>query len=184
MGRVPLARLSILMLVILSSHFVADHLFCLTRIFSYQGIFFSKSRREEVVEVDEEPEYVLLPAPLITPNPSSLGPATGTTKTKLVLLSQADFMRGCPEASEQSHLFSLYNKLSEPERRCPNYQNCGGVVKIKKSDFVAIYVRKKTDSYHRFLFYRLIRALFGSQPLMPIPQLSVRTSSSIARSVT
>lgn len=85
------------------------------------GIFFSKTRREEVVEVDEDPEY-------------AVNKATGKT---MLVMSRGDFMRGCPEASEQSHLFSLYNKASEPSRKCGQ---CGTNIPITKADFLAIFV--------------------------------------------
>lgn len=104
------------------------------------GVFFSKTRREEVTEMIEEPEYAL-----VSPGPNAgttfSGPASSAgSKIKVTLLSQGDFMRGCPETSEQVHLFSLYNKLSEQSRKCPNWQTCGGDIKLQKSDFVAIYV--------------------------------------------
>ncbi|KAG8862328.1 hypothetical protein FRB96_001907 [Tulasnella sp. 330] len=105
----------------------------------HHGIFFSKSRREEVNEIDEEPEYAVVAVPTPTSGNPLTGSASSGTKAKLPILSQADFMRGCPEASEQSYLFSLYHKLSEPKRRCPNWQNCGGEVKTTKSEFLAIY---------------------------------------------
>lgn len=85
------------------------------------GIFFSKTRREEVVEVDEEPEYV---------QNAALG-------QKLPILTRGDWMRGCPEASEQTHLFSLYNKASEPSRKC---NACNTVIPISKADLLTIYV--------------------------------------------
>ncbi|KAG8955660.1 hypothetical protein FRC04_007651 [Tulasnella sp. 424] len=84
------------------------------------GIFFSKTRREEVVEVDEEPEYV---------QNAALG-------QKLPILTRGDWMRGCPEASEQTHLFSLYNKASEPSRKC---NACNTVIPISKADLLTIY---------------------------------------------
>lgn len=87
----------------------------------YLGIFFSKSRREEVVEVDEEPEYT-----------------QNATLGKLPILSRGDWMRGCPEASEQTHLFSLYNKASEPSRKC---NACSTLIPISKGDLLTIYVR-------------------------------------------
>ncbi|KIO34017.1 hypothetical protein M407DRAFT_17275 [Tulasnella calospora MUT 4182] len=85
-----------------------------------EGIFFSKSRREEVVEVDEELEYV---------QNAALG-------QKLPILTRGDWMRGCPEASEQTHLFSLYNKASEPSRKC---NACNTVIPISKADLLTIY---------------------------------------------
>ncbi|KAG9038360.1 hypothetical protein FRB95_001772 [Tulasnella sp. JGI-2019a] len=105
----------------------------------YAGIFFSKSRREEVTEIDEEPEYASVAVTVTTEGNFITGSASTTNIQKLPILSQADFMRGCPEASEQSYLFSLYNKLSEPSRKCPNWQNCGGEVKTAKSEFLTIY---------------------------------------------
>ncbi|KAI0775857.1 ubiquitin conjugating enzyme family protein [Trametes elegans] len=87
----------------------------------YAGIFFSKDRREEVIEVEEEPELVHVP---------------GVTD-KVPLMTQGQWMKGCPEGSEQSFLFSLYRELSEGECPCPH--GCGAKVTRKKSDFFALF---------------------------------------------
>ncbi|TFL06053.1 hypothetical protein BDV98DRAFT_499797 [Pterulicium gracile] len=86
----------------------------------YAGIFFSKSRREEVIEVEEEPELT-----------------TGQSGEPLRLMTQGQWMKGCPEGSEQSFLFSLYTQLSEGECRCPS--GCSFSVRRRKSDFFCFY---------------------------------------------
>ncbi|OCH94539.1 ubiquitin conjugating enzyme family protein [Obba rivulosa] len=87
----------------------------------YAGIFFSKDRREEVIEVEEEPQVVLVPEANI----------------EVPLMTQGQWMKGCPEGSEQSFLFSLYQELSEGECNCPN--GCGTSIKRKKSDFFSLF---------------------------------------------
>ncbi|KAG8983238.1 hypothetical protein FRB90_006206, partial [Tulasnella sp. 427] len=94
----------------------------------------ASNRREEVVEVDEEPEYVQ---------------ASGT---KLPILSRGDWMRGCPEASEQTHLFSLYNKASEPSRKC---HACNTVVPISKGDLLTIF--PTFEQYNESLRAKVVR---------------------------
>ncbi|KZW03836.1 hypothetical protein EXIGLDRAFT_715884 [Exidia glandulosa HHB12029] len=86
----------------------------------YAGIFFSKDRKEEVIEViEDDPERVRVNGQF------------------LPIMSQGEWMRGCPEGGEQSFLFSLYNLLSSESCACP--QGCGYTVQRKKSDFFAIY---------------------------------------------
>ena len=85
------------------------------------GIFFSKDRREEVIEVEEEPET-----------------ATIGDKTDIKLMTQGQWMKGCPEGGEQGFLFGLYNELSEGECSCPN--GCGYSVKRQKRDFFPLFV--------------------------------------------
>ena len=63
------------------------------------GIFFSKDRREEVIEVEEDPEVVLIPENM----------------ERVKLMTQGQWMKGCPEGGEQSFLFGLYSELSEGE---------------------------------------------------------------------
>lgn len=87
----------------------------------YAGIFFSKDRREEVIEVEEEPEAVVLP----------------DMKGRVTLMSQGQWMKGCPEGSEQSFLFALYSELSEGQCPCP--QDCGTTIPRQKSDFFAVF---------------------------------------------
>ncbi|KAI0065922.1 hypothetical protein BV25DRAFT_1797993 [Artomyces pyxidatus] len=87
----------------------------------YAGIFFSKDRREEVIEVEEQPEILHL-----------LNGSEGVQ-----LMTQSQWMKGCPEGGEQSFLFSLYSQLTEG--RCPCPYGCGTSVPRKKSDFFAIY---------------------------------------------
>lgn len=57
---------------------------------------------------------------------------------KLPLMTQGQWMKGCPEGSEQSFLFSLYSEISEGQCRCPH--GCGESVPRKKSDFFALFV--------------------------------------------
>lgn len=103
---------------------VSIQLFFLLSIVSFlhQGIFFSKDRREEVIEVEEEPETVKIP----------------DYAEPLSLLTQGQWMKGCPEGGEQGFLFSLYSELSEGSCACPN--QCGFSVARTKRDFFAIYV--------------------------------------------
>ncbi|KAF9462625.1 hypothetical protein BDZ94DRAFT_1298429 [Collybia nuda] len=87
----------------------------------YSGIFFSKDRREEVIEVEEEPEVILVPE----------------INERVKLMTQGQWMKGCPEGGEQSFLFGLYSELSHGECKCPN--SCGASVKRRKSDFFSIF---------------------------------------------
>ncbi|TFK28765.1 ubiquitin conjugating enzyme family protein [Coprinopsis marcescibilis] len=87
----------------------------------YAGIFYSKERREEVIEIEEEPE-------LYTP--------TGTN-TPLKLLTQGQWMKGCPEKGEQGFLFGLYSQLSEPDFNCPH--DCGAKIQRTRGDFFALH---------------------------------------------
>ncbi|KAG9045669.1 hypothetical protein FS837_005881 [Tulasnella sp. UAMH 9824] len=119
-----------------------------------EGIFFSKSRREEVVEVDEEPEYV---------QNAALG-------QKLPILTRGDWMRGCPEASEQTHLFSLYNKASEPSRKC---NACNTVIPIKKADLLTVYVSYKLRP-HSDPQLNLLASLPPEQPTFELYTDSLR----------
>jgi len=86
----------------------------------YAGIFFSKERKEEVIEVEEEPEVIEIDG------------------LRVPLMTQGEWMKGCPEGAEQGFLFSLYQSLSFGSRPCP-YQ-CGGSVEHNKADFFAIHV--------------------------------------------
>lgn len=85
------------------------------------GIFFSKDRREEVIEVEEDPEIVTIPG------------TTFTTKA----MTQGQWMKGCPEGGEQSFLFGLYDQLSGSLCPCPE---CKHPYQRTKSDFFALYV--------------------------------------------
>ena len=109
----------ILMLVI----FTNFSLSFIVHLYQLIGIFFSKDRREEVIEVEEDTE-------LVTP-PGSSQP--------LKLMTQGQWMKGCPEGGEQGFLFSLYSQLSEGNCACPH--DCGGSIPRDKSDFFIIYVR-------------------------------------------
>ncbi|PFH46326.1 hypothetical protein AMATHDRAFT_70134 [Amanita thiersii Skay4041] len=88
----------------------------------YAGIFFSRDRREEVIEVEEEPEVVTLP---------------DAKNARVTLMSQGQWMKGCPEGGEQSFLFGLYSQLSEGQCPCP--QQCGSSMQRRKSDFFTIF---------------------------------------------
>ncbi|KAH9899465.1 ubiquitin conjugating enzyme family protein [Cubamyces lactineus] len=94
----------------------------------YAGIFFSKDRKEEVIEVEEEPEMVTMPG----------------INEKLPLMTQGQWMKGCPEGSEQSFLFSLYRELSEGECPCPH--GCGASITRKKSDFFTMF-----PTFHEYI---------------------------------
>lgn len=96
----------------------------------YAGIFFSKDRREEVIEVEEEPEEVYI------------ADASETVK----LMTQGQWMKGCPEGSEQSFLFSLYTELSEGQCSCPN--GCPTSIKRQKQDFFALFSDFGTYTKH------------------------------------
>ncbi|OJA14679.1 hypothetical protein AZE42_02395 [Rhizopogon vesiculosus] len=78
-------------------------------------------RREEVIEVEEEPETAFMPE----------------TNEQLKLMTQGQWMKGCPEGGEQGFLFGLYNELSSGDCPCP--QACGHKVQRSKSDFFAIF---------------------------------------------
>ena len=102
------------------------------------GIFFSKDRREEVIEVEEEPDVVFIPK----------------ANENVKLMTQSQWMRGCPEGGEQSFLFSSYNHLSQGRCTCP--YDCGTSAVRKKSDFFALYVRNCTvdntfNTYHQVI---------------------------------
>ncbi|EUC65204.1 ubiquitin conjugating enzyme family protein [Rhizoctonia solani AG-3 Rhs1AP] len=87
----------------------------------YAGIFFSKDRKEEVIEVEEEPELVFIPGN-VDPIP---------------LMTQSEWMKGCPEGGEQGFLFQLYNGLSAGSCACPS--QCGASRERSKKDFFAIH---------------------------------------------
>lgn len=75
-----------------------------------------------MIEVEEEPEVVNIPE----------------NNERVKLMTQGQWMKGCPEGGEQSFLFALYSQLSEGQCTCP--QECGASVPRKKSDFFAIFV--------------------------------------------
>ncbi|KAF9481960.1 hypothetical protein BDN70DRAFT_875580 [Pholiota conissans] len=96
----------------------------------YSGIFFSKDRREEVIEIDEVPEII-----------SFL-----ETNETVPLLTQGQWMKGCPEGGEQMFLFSLYSQLSSPTCPCP--QDCGASLPRSKGDFFALHTDFSTYIDH------------------------------------
>ncbi|KAH7914317.1 hypothetical protein BJ138DRAFT_1144039 [Hygrophoropsis aurantiaca] len=101
-----------------------------TEVDPYAGIFFSKDRREEVIEVEEEPESITLPE----------------DNQQVSLMTQGQWMKGCPEGGEQGFLFGLYSELSQGEFSCT--PECGYTVKRKKSDFFPIFSQFPTYTDH------------------------------------
>ncbi|KAF5393669.1 hypothetical protein D9757_000044 [Collybiopsis confluens] len=93
----------------------------------YAGIFFSKERREDVIEVEEEPVFVSIPG----------------IDIELELMTQGKWMAGCPEVGEQTFLFTLYSQLNL-DGTCPCPSGCGHTVKRQPSDFFAIYRKFST----------------------------------------
>ena len=83
---------------------------------------FSKNRRKEVVEIEEEPEFVKVHG----------------YSQKLRVISLDEWKKGCPEGDEQFDLVSLYSQLGERDCYCP--KRCGLKVKRNKADLFAIHV--------------------------------------------
>lgn len=54
------------------------------------------------------------------------------------LMTQGEWMKGCPEGSEQGFLFQLYTQLSNEACSCPS--QCGYSIPRQKSLFFALYV--------------------------------------------
>ncbi|KAG2137096.1 hypothetical protein DEU56DRAFT_946556 [Suillus clintonianus] len=104
-------------------HMLASSPLCLfIRYFDgFEGVFFSKDRREEVIEVEEEPETAFMP----------------DTNEQLKIMTQGQWMKGCPEGGEQGFLFGLYNELSSGDCPCP--QLCGRGIQISKSNFFCYF---------------------------------------------
>ncbi|KAI6164816.1 hypothetical protein EDD17DRAFT_1775170 [Pisolithus thermaeus] len=96
----------------------------------YAGIFFSKDRREEVIEVEEEAEFVTLPE----------------SQEPIKLMTQGEWMKGCPEGNEQSFLFALYDYLCNGDCPCP--QGCGFKVPRKKCDFFPLFSEFSSYTEH------------------------------------
>jgi hypothetical protein len=117
------------------------------------GIFFSKDRREEVIEVEEESESVHVP----------------DVNERAKLMTQGQWMKGCPEGGEQSFLFGLYSELSEGECACPH--GCGTSLPRKKRDFFAIFVSPLSSGTHPITPPRL---MWRRTSLAPIPRISKR----------
>ncbi len=99
------------------------------------GIFFSKDRREEVIEIEEEPESAFI------------------ANEQVKLMTQGQWMKGCPEGGEQSFLFSLYRELSEGECPCPD--GCGISIPRSKREFFGIFVRTFIPFCIRIILIRL-----------------------------
>ncbi|KIY49167.1 hypothetical protein FISHEDRAFT_65234 [Fistulina hepatica ATCC 64428] len=87
----------------------------------YAGIFFSKSRREEIIEVEEEPEVVVIPH----------------SQLQAKIMPLGLWMKGCSEGAEQTFLFQLYNELTEGVCKCPG-SDCGNTIPRRKLDFFSI----------------------------------------------
>lgn len=86
-----------------------------------------------MIEVEEDPEVVEIPG----------------TSDRVKIMTQGQWMKGCPEGSEQSFLFQLYSQLSDPSPQpCP--QGCGATYTRSKSDFFGFFVRHPKLS--NFLF--------------------------------
>jgi hypothetical protein len=81
-----------------------------------------------VIEVEEEPEVAFIPE----------------FNEQVKLMTQGQWMKGCPEGGEQSFLFSLYSELTSGEFTYPC--GCGLTVHRKKSDFFAIFVSGLTST--------------------------------------
>ncbi|EKM59917.1 uncharacterized protein PHACADRAFT_250718 [Phanerochaete carnosa HHB-10118-sp] len=96
----------------------------------YAGVFFSKDRREEVIEVEEEPEVVFVPS----------------SNEKAKLMTQGQWMKGCPEGGEQGFLFSQYHELTEGQCSCPHA--CGSTISRRKQDFFALFSEFSTYISH------------------------------------
>jgi hypothetical protein len=90
--------------------------------FIFPGIFLSKDRKVEVIEVEEPQQTVYIPA----------------LSAAIPILPQGEFMKGCDEKGEQGFLFQLYSKLTSGSYPCPN--GCGSTFTRKNYDFFAIYV--------------------------------------------
>jgi hypothetical protein len=98
------------------------------------GIFFSKDRKEEVIEVVEDnPEQVYVPE----------------LNASRPVMSQGEWMKGCPEGGEQAFLFGLYNLLTAEDCKCP--QGCGYTYVRKKSDFFTLFVSQVTSAMCLYL---------------------------------
>ncbi|TDL29200.1 hypothetical protein BD410DRAFT_779533 [Rickenella mellea] len=96
----------------------------------YAGIFFSKDRREEVIEVEEDMETITIPG----------------RSDRVKVMSQGQWMKGCPEGGEQGFLFGLYSQLSEGACPCPH--ECGDSTPRYKSDFFMVFLSFSTYIAH------------------------------------
>ena len=106
---------------------------------------FSKNRRKEVVEIEEEPEFVKVHG----------------YSQKLRVISLDEWKKGCPEGDEQFDLVSLYSQLGERDCYCP--KRCGFKVKRNKADLFAIHVCLLSLPllYLRFSMLRFVTTLAG-----------------------
>lgn len=123
------------------------------------GIFFSKDRREEVIEVEEDPEFATLPG----------------FRAPVKLMTQAQWMKGCPEGTEQSFLFALYDQLCN--NYCPCPQGCAYKVPRKKSDFFPLFVSQSVFRTLNLLIIRRrtfhrISTIFVKLPYSHVPSVA------------
>lgn len=82
-----------------------------------------------MIEVEEESEVMDMPE----------------VNQRVKLMTQGQWMKGCPEGGEQSFLFSLYSQLCEGKCLCPH--GCGTSIDRQKSDFFAIYVSPRLSAH-------------------------------------
>lgn len=62
------------------------------------------------------------------------------TSERVKIMTQGQWMKGCPEGSEQSFLFQLYSLLTdETPEPCP--QGCGATYQRSTTDFFGFFVR-------------------------------------------
>lgn len=61
------------------------------------------------------------------------------------LMTQSQWMKGCPEGGEQGFLFSLYNELSHGPCQCPG--KCSYSVPRNKGDFFPVIVSQSTPRF-------------------------------------
>lgn len=88
-----------------------------------------------MIEIEEEPEITTI----------------ATFPEQVKLMTQGQWMKGCPEGGEQSFLFGLYSGLSEGACTCPD--GCGYSIPHKKSDFFPIFVSSIHPNYDRTNVY-------------------------------
>lgn len=68
---------------------------------------------------------------------------------RVKLMTQNQWMKGCPEGGEQGFLFSLYSQLIEGQCLCPSA--CGYSIPRTKSHFFAIFVSTPPSSLLDYL---------------------------------
>jgi hypothetical protein len=88
-----------------------------------------------VIEVIETPEIVTVGNNIQAP-----------------IMTQGEWMKGCPEGGEQGFLFQLYSKISNEPSICPD-GNCAQPFPPQKTLFFAIWVCIRVFSVSRILFH-------------------------------